>query len=348
VSLYYYVSVVFCVVVIFLEMSQISLLAAALEREKGVLQEKLDRLGMVMVKEANETKIPYKPLSDSVEIIPVGHVLWEYDGGSVIITNKSAENYANLEGELLLSSGTKLEDVLKDQKLIKRGKVNKTLYTASVVSKKLAPYFNQSGGSNHIFHRFNNISNASPIPARMNCKLRYAEERNMGAAATVLDTYQFRMNSVFDPNSTGTGHQPLGFDQLAALYLRYVVKSFNCVIKVSQGTAFSRMAFALVNNSLTPTVFEELVERLGAKWMYLGTQYETVHSQGVDLWKLNGVNLETYLTDDRYSAVVSTNPTEVMNLILGYECSAATCATWVTVELEYDVDFFDPVALAQS
>ena len=31
------------------------------------------------------------------------------------------------------------------------------------------------------------------------------------------------MNSLFDPDQTGTGHQPYYFDQFAALYNRYTV-----------------------------------------------------------------------------------------------------------------------------
>jgi len=35
--------------------------------------------------------------------------------------------------------------------------------------------------------------------------------------------YIFRANSLFDPDFTGTGAQPLGFDQMAAMYNRYTV-----------------------------------------------------------------------------------------------------------------------------
>lgn len=55
-------------------------------------------------------------------------------------------------------------------------------------------------------------------------KLRYAEETvtltpSMGSVAT----YSFRANSLFDPNYSGVGHQPLTFDQIAVLYDHYTV-----------------------------------------------------------------------------------------------------------------------------
>lgn len=35
--------------------------------------------------------------------------------------------------------------------------------------------------------------------------------------------YRFSLNSVFDPDSSGVGHQPLGHDEMAALYSKYKV-----------------------------------------------------------------------------------------------------------------------------
>jgi hypothetical protein len=43
---------------------------------------------------------------------------------------------------------------------------------------------------------------------------------------TTTDTYQFSTNGMYDPNITGTGHQPMWFDQTVAIYDQYhVMKS---------------------------------------------------------------------------------------------------------------------------
>lgn len=51
-----------------------------------------------------------------------------------------------------------------------------------------------------------------------------------GGIAGAAAVYVFRVNSLFDPDFTGGGHQPLGFDQMSAMYNRYTVT--NCQIRV--------------------------------------------------------------------------------------------------------------------
>lgn len=59
------------------------------------------------------------------------------------------------------------------------------------------------------------------FPDRLRTKLHYADVVLLSASAGNPGIWQFRMNSLFDPDYTGTGHQPQWFDQLSAVY-RYV------------------------------------------------------------------------------------------------------------------------------
>lgn len=56
-------------------------------------------------------------------------------------------------------------------------------------------------------------------------KLKYAETISLdpGTGATSIASYSFRANDLYDPNYTGTGHQPLYFDNLMQLYGRFCV-----------------------------------------------------------------------------------------------------------------------------
>ena len=51
------------------------------------------------------------------------------------------------------------------------------------------------------------------------CRCVYIDVRRSNGIAKQY----MRMNSLFDPDQTGTGHQPYYFDQFAALYNRYTV-----------------------------------------------------------------------------------------------------------------------------
>jgi hypothetical protein len=65
--------------------------------------------------------------------------------------------------------------------------------------------------------------NRSLVPATMRVKLRYAQEGYVNAASASSTADVFRANDLYDPYQTGVGHQPMGFDELCALYTRFTV-----------------------------------------------------------------------------------------------------------------------------
>lgn len=74
--------------------------------------------------------------------------------------------------------------------------------------------------------RFGGMFRAGPFAPGMRCTHQYVENLSLSANALagLVGTEQaFRLNSLFDPNFTGAGHQPQGFDQCAAIWGRYKV-----------------------------------------------------------------------------------------------------------------------------
>jgi len=65
---------------------------------------------------------------------------------------------------------------------------------------------------------------SSPFPAQRVANLRYCTAIELNGAAGAIAKHFFRANSLFDPDLTGGGHQPYGFDQLAAIYNHYEVQ----------------------------------------------------------------------------------------------------------------------------
>lgn len=68
-------------------------------------------------------------------------------------------------------------------------------------------------------------SNVSAFPKMYVTSLRYCETVNLTSSLDAPAVYSWRPDGLYDPNYTGTGHQPLYFDQLMALYFEYGVLS---------------------------------------------------------------------------------------------------------------------------
>jgi hypothetical protein len=61
------------------------------------------------------------------------------------------------------------------------------------------------------------------MPATFMATLRYCEYAAPNPGAGAFSRTVYTCNNAYDPNYTGVGHQPLGFDQLAAMYSHYTV-----------------------------------------------------------------------------------------------------------------------------
>lgn len=74
------------------------------------------------------------------------------------------------------------------------------------------------------------------IPDRARTQLIYSDNvQIVGTSTAALLSYLFRCNSLFDPDQSGTGHQPYLFDQWAALYPSYLVIRSHAKITVYSG-----------------------------------------------------------------------------------------------------------------
>lgn len=174
--------------------------------------------------------------------------------------------------------------------------------------------------------------------------------------ATLTGTNQImNLNSLFDPDRTGTGHQPYGFDQLAALYNRYrVLKTAWKITFHAETTGFyivvvptnAMLATAITNQASYASACE--VPRAVVRAQGTGANSVVVRGK-VALNDLNGTTRTEYLADDRFQAVVSASPGELLLLNVGnYNPAGATVTIDYTVEMEFYVDFHDPIVLVGS
>lgn len=103
----------------------------------------------------------------------------------------------------------------------------------------------------------------SPIPLKMVTKFRYQENISLDPPSSVADTYVFSANGLYDPNITGVGHQPRGFDQfLGVLYDHYVVlgSKITCKFTSGDGSYDEVVALALRDDSAGSTQVNDYME----------------------------------------------------------------------------------------
>lgn len=67
------------------------------------------------------------------------------------------------------------------------------------------------------------MPNGFGFPQQVKVRLRYVDVLTMTSTAGAITKNAFSMNSLYDPDYTGVGHQPYGFDQWGALYQYYTV-----------------------------------------------------------------------------------------------------------------------------
>lgn len=192
-----------------------------------------------------------------------------------------------------------------------------------------------------------------PLSQRLRTTLCYVEKISLAALPSF--DYQFRLNSLFDPNLTGTGHQPKGFDQLAALYNRYRVYAAKYRLTFAQtSNAIPLYCGAAPTNTLTgftditdhaETAFAKYIVSVNSNPLPIGQ-----FTGKVDLAELNGKTRVAYASDDTTQALVSTNPAEQLNLHVMVQSldNSTNVAMQVIVQIWYDCEFSDPAQLGQS
>lgn len=202
------------------------------------------------------------------------------------------------------------------------------------------------------------VSKSSPIPDRFFTRLRYSElyAQTYGGLA-VPSIYQWRLQSIFDPNLTGVGHQPLGHDQFQLLYNRYRVYGVRYKITFvnQETTRHYDIAILLRPNTVTPTKVETILEGPYCQRGVLGVegsgQAVRTFSGYCSNPKILGITKNAYKNDDQNQALIGANSTvagPILSTVISNQNTGDTGTVNVRVELTYYVEFFDRKSLSES
>lgn len=200
--------------------------------------------------------------------------------------------------------------------------------------------------------RMVNVNKAlRPFAQRYITKMKYSEALGLNGAGPLA--YRWSLNSLWDPNFSGTGHQPYGFDTLQTIYNRYRVIACSYVISVSPNDAnYLRIASLPANEQVNTLSLSEMCENPRAKFITQAPQASLKTLKGkIFLPSLVGRNKSQYMADDRYQAVTTASPSELALLnvfVQRLDDGINVINAGISITLEYTVEWFDVKNLGQS
>lgn len=189
-----------------------------------------------------------------------------------------------------------------------------------------------------------NVRTSIGFPDSEVAKIRYSDQ--ITVTGTTYAQYTFRGNSVFDPDESGIGHQPMYFDQYAAVYSKYKVTASSCKVTVANYNATAAVVAVLVPSSeiVTITSYAIAMEQPYAKRTELipistrqgvkSTVKSTMTTQ-----RMLGLT-KAQLADDDYSASTGSSPISLWYWNIAFLDDNAV-GVHILVDLEYSVVFYD-------
>jgi len=185
-------------------------------------------------------------------------------------------------------------------------------------------------------------------PPKRRLTLRYCDTIALTSTSGAVSTWVIRANDLFDPDLTGTGHQPMGFDPMMLFYNHFCVvrAKLTCTFQSTSGAV--SQGLIRYDASLTPlTVIDRILELGGCVSTMLGTQGGLGSSMTIDLSlnvaKLQGVTQAVILADPSLRGDAATSPTELTYFhIQLFDAGGASSGAYVTFYLEQEAIFTEP------
>jgi len=178
------------------------------------------------------------------------------------------------------------------------------------------------------------------FPQRLTMRHRYVERVGLTSTTGSRAIYNFIANGMFDPNSTGTGHQPHYFDNLTAIYDHYTV--IGSIIKVQAlKTSATEVGgtFGIIQNddtTVTPGAAVELCEQPSAVWTTIAGNTVTPVSL-TSKYSVKKTFGGSILGNDDLQGTSTANPSEVTVFSIFWEAydQLSTTSLNLLVTIEY-------------
>lgn len=203
----------------------------------------------------------------------------------------------------------------------------------------------------------NRMPRAVGPPKYQNVKMSYTTISGGTISATSSLTYQWRLNSLFDPDYTGIGYQPYFHDQYSAMYSRYRVYGCKVEMRVSLDCNISAVRAGTVVlvpasdfTAFWTTVANACNSRQAIWRNAVPNQNAVTFKKYFSCADVIGVTRRQYNSDEDYAALCTINPINrcVLNLIIANNDSVAGIGYTFECRLKYYARYYDLVDPAPS
>ena len=185
-------------------------------------------------------------------------------------------------------------------------------------------------------------------------RLPYTQSNSINTVGVTNVNQIFNANSIFDPDFTGVGSQPLGRDEWSAFYGRYRV--WRCTIVadfVNNATYPIRISLNASNTTTITSPDGEMQQKYSVNDIVGGSSAinRTRLSYSLYLPHLYGSTFAEFSGSDRYQSLMSGSPSEVASFQICASTLDGGIATWnlyYNVKIMYDCELFDRNELTVS
>lgn len=198
----------------------------------------------------------------------------------------------------------------------------------------------------------------SLVPKRFKRTMTYVDKIALNAPlAGGPQSWFFSCNSLYDPDRTGTGHQPRGFDEIMPMFDHYVVIGAKMVITAAArtdtaGDAQQIVAIKIKDNPVASTNMVDLLENGDVVYKTLGGANS---SKGI-LQMSKSINPNKFLgrskpmADPQLKGSVAANPAEecYFEIVTGAIGTGDPATIDILVTISYTAVFIEPKDLARS
>ncbi len=183
--------------------------------------------------------------------------------------------------------------------------------------------------------------------------LYYDSRFELTGAGGILQVHYFRANDVFDPDATGVGHQPVGFDQAMLFWEQFAVFSSKITVNFRSNTADGIRVGVFLSPDQTNPSIQELMENgyvtsdvvVGTNSIGLGYHtFKRVDMTCSNVKYFQMRSKEEYFANPNFIGTAASSPTELVyfGVFAFNHVTTSTTDVLYDVELSYDVRFQEP------